>query len=136
MELYKVFQTTSGQDIMEKFQKAEENLEKGPNVIGFKFKGYTKTKDSNINRMKKLKQPPPEKREISDLVIQEHEDWAEDRLKHSHCILAHSTAHCGQLLEGETEPDGNVYKYADIKSNDQKPVSLIQSDSSYLSVAS
>ena len=41
MELYKVFQCTSGQDIMEKFQKAEENLEKGPNVIGFKFKGNT-----------------------------------------------------------------------------------------------
>ena len=86
--------------------------------------------------MNQLRQPPPEKREISDLVILEHEDWAEDRLKNSYCILAHSTAHCGQLLEGETEPDGNVYKYADIKSNDQKPVSLIQSDSSYLNVAS
>ena len=90
----------------------------------FYLTGYTKTKDSNINRMKKLKQPPPEKREISDLVIQEHEDWAEDRLKHSHCILAHSTAHCGQLLEGETEPDGNVYKYVEFKLIDQKPVYL------------
>lgn len=74
-------------------------------------KGYGKTQESNRCRLNRLKQLPKEKQKASELIIIEHEDWIQDRKKHSRCILNQSATQCGCLLEWTTEPENGCFRY-------------------------
>ncbi|XP_035826992.1 uncharacterized protein LOC101845633 isoform X2 [Aplysia californica] len=109
-EAAQVLRGTTGEAILNMLPAACEDDLKAPDILDVVYKGFSRVYESNVLRMKRLKQPPEEKRRVSEMVILEHEDWATDRLKHAHCILSQSAAHCGQLLEWVTEPEGPVFK--------------------------
>ncbi|KAH9488640.1 hypothetical protein Btru_061269 [Bulinus truncatus] len=105
-----ILKNSTGRQVLTSFTKYDEVELKKPDVIDIVYKGYSKMHESNLCRLNRLKQPPENKRSITDMVIIEHEEWSTDRKKHSHCILNQSATQCGCLLEWITEPDNGCFR--------------------------
>ncbi|BFZ20477.1 hypothetical protein BsWGS_23516 [Bradybaena similaris] len=105
-----VLKQSRGYEVLISFPKFNEEELSKPDIFDVVYKGYTKVYESNRCRLNRLKQLPELKRKISELVIIEHEDWAADRKKHSHCILNQSATQCGCLLEWTVEPVSDCFR--------------------------
>lgn len=103
--------TTDVDTILTQHPVIDDEALEAPDVADILVKGGGKRSESNLAALRRSGRPdrdPSLKKE--DLVIVEHSDWSNDRIRNSFCILQCSCSQNGMLLKWTTEGNNSKYK--------------------------
>ncbi|XP_067662817.1 uncharacterized protein [Haliotis asinina] len=106
-----VLSTSTAEIIYNDFQRLTPEDTKGPGVLEVWVKGQSRTGESNLQRLKRMKLDPMEHgKDKNDIVLIEHHEWAFDRKRQAFCILNMSATQNAMLLEWKISPVGTFFK--------------------------